>query len=1112
MDAWTDIRRKARQCHEDALRIAGGDRRANALVEAGLKPGDLELRMFEPGTRFGHGVYGVLERSFGLVNVAKHQSPEDQAVVIAHEIGHFHLHQDLTNEVTVRSCGLGGDAIESGVGKVEGYSPRERKEVQAEVFASEFLCPADWIREEYIIRGRRLNEIATELGLPKNLVMNQLICALLLPPLGPQKAEPPGTQHVLDESQKAAASWSKSALLVDAGPGTGKTRTLIARIKFLLENGSPPGSILALTFSKKASNEMKERLSVMDAPASIQMWTGTFHAFGLELVTKWPSGVGRTSDFRVLDETGTLSLLEENLSKLPLRHYQNLYNPSLNLVDILRAISRCKDELISPEVYLAEAKAALVTARTEDEILDAERAIEVGEVYQIYEDALRESNSVDFGDLVSMATQLVEHNPDVKQYISWFKHVLVDEYQDVNFASARLLRAICATGADVWVVADQRQSIYRFRGAQPTNVERFADEFKGTKHSLSKNYRSFGPVVRTFEQFSKSMGIRGEMAGSWTATRTSGGEVTLAVTPNLSAEAEAIRDKIEEFRVRGVPYSEQVILARTHLMLARLTRILEQLGVPLLYLGDLFERDEIRNLLSLVAIDAEFGGIGLIRVAALPAYQATRADALAVIQWAHEQKIGIFNALTRTPEIGGLSQNGRIGLAKLGTEIEGLANASPWTLLTTWLFERSDFLQPLLIANDVLSQQKLVAIYHLLKVCGEQVAIGDPSRKRFLDRIRRIESLNQDSSYRAVAAEAGDLDAVRVMTIHGTKGLEFRAVHFPALATRYMPTNRQGNRCLPPPSIPHLIMQSGDHDAEEECLFFVGLSRARDFLSLSRAERYTAQNASPSRFLTAIQSTVRTVRSPGSGTTYSDNIVQIPQPAREHYTERELRLYLKCAARYRYEIIEGLRGPRTESAYLNFHNCVYATIGWIEQEKKRGNTVSVASALARLAEQWQDSGPVNHAFEAYYRKAAEDMVRRMVQAISGETGHLDREEWLIPVGTRQVAITPDRVLLAQNGDVHVQRIRTGKRSKSEPDDPIYALLRLGAAARYAGNRVIVETFYLSTGERVPTSSRNDTKHLQTYASAISDIERGCFEPTSDTRNCPTCQCYFMCRG
>jgi superfamily I DNA/RNA helicase len=149
----------------------------------------------------------------------------------------------------------------------------------------------------------------------------------------------------------AAAVWDKGPVLVDAGPGTGKTRTLTKRVQHLLDRGTRSSAVLALTFSNKAAEEMRERLSAMNPDAAIEMWIGTFHAFGLELLTKWPSGVNRTSEVHVLDQTGSLALLEKNLEKLPLHYYQNLYEPAYDLVPILRVISRCKDELVSPGEY-----------------------------------------------------------------------------------------------------------------------------------------------------------------------------------------------------------------------------------------------------------------------------------------------------------------------------------------------------------------------------------------------------------------------------------------------------------------------------------------------------------------------------------------------------------------------------------------------------------------------------------------------------------------------------------------------------------------------------------------------------------------------------------------
>jgi DNA helicase II / ATP-dependent DNA helicase PcrA len=295
-------------------------------------------------------------------------------------------------------------------------------------------------------------------------------------------------------------------------------------------------------------------------------------------------------------------------------------------------------------------------------------------------------------------------------------------------------------------------------------------------------------------------------------------------------------------------------------------------------------------------------------------------------------------------------------------------------------------------------------------------------------------------------------------------------------------------------------------------LFFVGLSRARDYLSLSRAERYTSRRCSESRFLGELTSVIPQAQYQGSGRSYSTDTPLRPQVQRDGYPERELDLYMQCPARYRYEVIEELRGGGDNSAYMQFHRCVYITVGWLEEERQKKNAVLPEGALAQLATVWEKHGPVKHAFEDYYRTAAENMIRGMMEAISSESGNYDRQEWVVPVDGRRILITPDRVVVCSDGTIHVQRIRTGRKTKSEHDKPIYALLRRGAHLRFPGRAVSVETFYLGTGEVVPVIAGDDEKLLAKYSEAIVAIEGGDFHPEPDARRCPNCQCYFMCGG
>ena len=213
---------------------------------------------------------------------------------------------------------------------------------------------------------------------------------------------------------------------------------------------------------------MRLRVAEADPEAAPRIWIGTFHAFGLELMRKYGTHLGLPSKISVLDPSNSISLLERMLPEMDLDHYQNLYDPALYLRDIMAAISRAKDELVGPEEYAEIAESRRNVATTSEEIEKAERAVEVARVYTAYQKALDREHLLDFGDLIFKVVSLLRAHTDVRTTLqSTYRHVLVDEYQDVNRASGLLLREVAGAGAGLWVVGDTRQAIYRFRGAAP---------------------------------------------------------------------------------------------------------------------------------------------------------------------------------------------------------------------------------------------------------------------------------------------------------------------------------------------------------------------------------------------------------------------------------------------------------------------------------------------------------------------------------------------------------------------------------------------------------------------------------------------------------------------
>src|SRR5690554_5589782 len=432
----------------------------------------------------------------------------DKAFLIAHEIGHLEL-EGLTEDNLIEEVepDRSSEAPAVGAERVVDYGCRERREIIMDLFAREFLLPRSLVRRWHADEQMTSVAIADRLKAPLSVVQQQLIDALLLPPIRPSHSEPSGPPIGLDESQRNAALHRGSAFQLQAGPGTGKTRTLVHRIESLLEEGVDPGAILVLTFSNKAAGELRERIAGKFPDAVAALWLGTFHSFGLDIVHRFHDRLGLSEHPRVVSRYEAIEMLEDELARLPLRHFRNLYDPTLDLGDMLSAISRAKDEVVNAEEYRALAEAMLASAEDEKQREQAEKCLDVAQLYQAYEPLLQQNDGVDFGDLISLPVRLVESDTEVRKLLSSrHQYILVDEYQDVNRASVRLLKAIAGEGKKLWVVGDSRQSIYRFRGASSINMKRFTDDFPGAQLAeLGTNYRSSSEIVELYRYFSTSM-------------------------------------------------------------------------------------------------------------------------------------------------------------------------------------------------------------------------------------------------------------------------------------------------------------------------------------------------------------------------------------------------------------------------------------------------------------------------------------------------------------------------------------------------------------------------------------------------------------------------------
>ncbi|MHB8388660.1 MAG: UvrD-helicase domain-containing protein [Acidobacteriaceae bacterium] len=1124
MDVFDNVRELAREKNKEALDELSGMSKAIDLVKILAAKVNLEIWPLDPSDSLLNGALAVLARQDGAIYHVNNLPEEDVAVLVGHELAHFYVHaresgiscsrDDVDVSVPIEASPVGAD-------RVAGYGAKERRELQANVFARELLLPQPQARALYLDDAKLPERIGNDLGLPLAVVRQQLIDALLIPSYADPEPEKRQQDPPLDPFQGEAAGFSGAPVLLEAGPGTGKTRTLVARIVHLVNQNTDPASIVALTFSNKAAQELSERVSAILPEAAANIWTGTFHAFGLELIRKYhdhPKLV-YPPDVAVIDKSDAVAFLEEVLPLLPLSHYKNLWDPLINLKDILGAISRAKDELVSPAAYERLAREMLDKARDDDSRETAEKALEVAAVYERYEKLLAEHKLLDFGDLIMKPTLALEKEASLRAALQMqYRHVLVDEYQDVNRASARMLKALAGDGERLWVVGDARQSIYRFRGASSANMARFESDFPGAKHlSLRKNYRSTQEITDAYCGFSRSMtASTGMLPLDLTAERGRSGLVPeLRQVTDEDAEQAAAAASVRELEKSGVPLRAQAVLFRSNSRLSEYAAALEKRGIAVLHLGSLFERDEIRNLLSLFSFIADPTGSALVRLATLAPYSIPLADVSLFLAHCRDIHTRALDALKSACDITGVSSSARDGFAVLARDLDGFSlNSTPWDVLFKYLFERSPFLRPLVQSADVRDQMKCVAIWQFLNFTREPHARGKgPPIYRLLERIRHLVVLGDERDLRQIPSAARHADAVKMLTIHGSKGLEFEAVHVPGMTKGQVPVQYRGVRCTPPDGmVDEAGLTSGKdyhkstHAAEEECLYFVAMSRARSHL------RHYGSSAKPSEFIGKVVPPLKNVREfsvAAAPTTLEKNwIVPVAAGPSGVIDGDELSRFDRCPRRFLYTYLLDLAGRQRETAFVKAHDCVYETIRAAKEHDKAGDKDWL---LRQLESTWKKRGPLDHAYEKDYRHIAQHTIENFQAACEG----LDVqkvEAFAVDLLHGKVEVNPDQVAKRGDGTMLLRRIRTGKVSDKEEDEWIYTLYHAAASERYGKGRYEVEAIYLTGNTRtlIAPSARKIKNRMEKATAAAASIRAGTFPPQPDSFSCPRCPHFFYC--
>ena len=1132
MSTFDSVRQNADALHATLIESGADPLDPTGLVDAALEALDLDLYLLESDDPALKGSRALYDDQAGLILCENIGSPVDRAILIAHEIGHARLHagsvscteDDINLEQSTETAPVG-------LQRVEDYGAQERRELQANVFARDFFLPRRYAKRLFIEENMTATTIAERTTLPLNLVRQQLFDSLLLPDPSP---EPTDSSTVFvsspDPKQDLAVNHSGAPFQLQAGPGTGKTRTLVKRIEKLVDDGVDPASILVLTFSNRAAGELSERLHLAVPEATHRIWIGTFHAFGLDVVRRHYDLLSVSNHPALFDRSDAISVLEEILPTLPLVHYRNLWDPSLVLRDIIGAISRAKDEMVGAVAYRKLASAMLERAASADDeaIKAAQKCLEIADVYDLYEEALRNHGGVDFGDIIMRPTQLLESNEAVRITAQLrHRHILVDEYQDVNRASARLLKAVAGNGERLWVVGDTRQSIYRFRGASSENMAVFASDYPGSKiDRLENNYRSTEKIIRTYSSLAHRMGASTGMLplnldAKFAAEST---QPEVRSFASLEAESLGVAESISELHRQGVRFKDQAVLCRTHKRLNEIAFALEGQGIPVLHLGSLFEREEIRDLLSIISLLINPHGDALVRIAAMPRYAMSLQDTYRAISYLRETSDGKTCSPVEAVNAPDLTPQGKKSLELLATDLNGLdGTSSPWDALSSYLLDRTEFGRELGANDSVADQLRAVAVWQFLNFVRDQSPVGSGlPLQRLLDRVRQMVLLAEERDLRQVPDAALQLDAVRMMTVHGSKGLEFEAVHVPGLTVSSFPSNNRGQRCPPPEgmiteldglSVKEVAKKA--HTDEEECLFFVALSRAKTQLRLYRSKTLpSGSNRKASPFLSWLSQDVLIERDMPRSTTSSNahpGLAQVSVTTSADYvlTQGRLESYDKCPRRFFYTHILGLGGARKSTAFSRTHDCLYDFLRWLANARTNGNP-TLESAEIAFENIWQKRGPIDHAYVDEYRQLASRLIGSAVT--SGATRQFRSAHHItVDLDGGRFHLQPDEVAELPDGRVAVRRVRTGYKRSNEYTRLEYALYVMAAQSEF-GSKAIVEALHLTddTVESVTLSNLKLNNSRSKASGMLNSITEGRFQPNQDAVVCPRCPHFFIC--
>lgn len=994
----------------------------------------------------------------------------------------------------------------------------------------------------------------------------------------------------LTPAQREAVTHAAGPLLIIAGAGTGKTTVITERLAYLLTAGGLKGDeILAMTFSNKATDEMESRLDHLMPLGYEQPWINTFHAFGERVLRENSLSIGISPDFEVLSPAQQQMLVRKNLFAFELDFYRPLGNPTKFVAALVRHFSRAKDEAVSPEKYLQWAKKNLERVESHNHaaegreskvdestskadfdqaaaIEEARRQLEVAKAFTTYQKLLHESGQIDIADLITLTLDLFRRRPSVlAKYRRQFKAILVDEFQDTNFAQYQLIRELAPITVkqqpNLTVVADDDQAIYRWRGASVANVLLFQKHYPDAKKiALVENFRSTQNILDcayTAIQFNNpnrlelQLGINKRLTGA----RGAGPKPIHHHAATREDEVQFIVREMLERQQKGSAWSDMAVLVRSNAAAEPVIAALAANQIPFQFMAikGLFARPEILDLMAFLRVVADFrDSISLYRLLITEHFTIEPRDLVTLLHFARRQNQSLFETIESSVEL-----PAREDVDPSESQEPALPEEKPQPLISGESQKKLRHLVATLKKYLTLAQEKSVGqlifayieeIKLLENLLKEETAQNTETILNINQFFRRLLQFERESPEKDVRAwiehydqlvEAGENplpadveatpDAVKILTIHAAKGLEFPIVfvfnltelHFPSITRRdpiELPVELvMGEQVLPDLDDKQL------HLAEERRLFYVACTRARDELIMtSCVDDGGARKRKPSRFLaeagvaalrpgapSASIETKREAAKPSQPLTF-----RLPLPKRFSYTQ--LTVFDTCPLQYKFAHMYKI--PSLGSPTFSYGKSMHEALAAFYRLVQADQPLPTKEKLLELLDQyWLSEWYYSKRHEQERKAAAREALTRYYddnKATLAPAFWIERD-YNLKIGPHVLNGRVDRADVLPDGTLEIIDYKTGslkKESELKKNNQL-ALYALAAKKVFGRTASKLTWYFLDEGKKV-TTSRTEKELAQLEGDVqekIGEIIKSDFVPTPSFA-CKFCDFKNICEA